>query len=255
MKLLVYCLLVLAVTAVCPTVSKADDATNGPVRDSSSFHTIFVPAELEPWQKRRKAFAETIRGVQERKTTALLELDQVLTDYEKNPFQRTPIESMEILGVFYIPKDGVEPQFHLVVMYALLGWYDVLRFGSPSAQSELFTNERFFLKPFMLGGPRVISEALQLFKSKPERMKQQLASGIEYAEKWRDNTDYDHEWPASYGLARMMAAMNGKPLKSTEKMPKEQWDKAWQDAIKTVTWFYSEHCLQYLEALNSRNHK
>jgi hypothetical protein len=94
---------------------------------------------------------------------------------------------------------------------------------------------------------------LKFFRSDPKRLDTLLKSGIQQAERFRDVPDYDHEWPAEYGTHRAIAAMSGEPLKSSEKMPKEQWDKAWLDSKQFVTKFYMEECSQYLEAINKRN--
>ncbi|NTW99046.1 MAG: hypothetical protein HGB35_03790 [Geobacteraceae bacterium] len=254
MKLLASCLMVLALTATLSSTAKAENADRGSLPGQSIRNIVVVPKDIQPWQIRRKEFAETIRGVQEGNVTAIRELDRILTECEKDPFLRTPPENMDILGVFYIPKDGVETVFEIVVMHAAMGWYDALRFGSGGARAELANTERFFLRPFLLGGERVTTEALKFFKSNPEHREMLLKKGIHLAEIFRNNSKYDHEWPASYGVHRAIVAMSGEPIKSTEKMPKEEWDKAWLEAKKVVTMFYTEECVKYLEIFNARNH-
>lgn len=253
MKPFRYGLMVLGLTATLSSTAEAEHAESAALPGKSFQNIVVAPVDLQPWQIRRKEFAETIRGVQEGKESAKRDLDRILTECETNPFSRTPPENMDILGVFYIPKDGIEPVFQILVIHAVLGWYDALRFGSGSVRDELYTNERFFLRPFLLGGDRVVVDALKFFKSDPEHMKILLKSGIQLSDKFRDDPSYDHEWPASYGLHRAIASMSGEPIKSPEKMPKEQWDKAWLEAKQMVTMFYTEQCVQYLEIIHSRS--
>src|SRR4029077_1981200 len=66
-----------------------------------------IPAhvEMQPWQVRRATY---------------------------DSLARTPIEELEILGDFYIPKEGLDPGLIAVVQFQVLGWYDALRFASES---------------------------------------------------------------------------------------------------------------------------
>jgi len=249
MKLLERFVLILAVALGLPVSAEAENVDTS--ARPAAVRTVDVPVELQPWQQRREEFFETLRGVYEGNITAVRRFDTILTEFETKPFSRTPMEHLDVLGAFYIPREGVEPAFQFIVMHAVLGWYDTLRFGSTSATAEIFTNARFFLIPFLLGGPRVKADARAFFKLPAERRAKHLQAGIALAEKFRNAPkEYDQHWPTAYGLERMAKEMNVDLDKKPEELPKEQWDKAWLDAKQFVTMFYMELCPQYLEAID-----
>src|SRR6185369_7567358 len=229
-------------TAICFTLAICitpfaigDDADTG-VRSAAPDKPASIA--LQPWQLRRKAFANTVQGVREGKVAARKDFDATLTEFETRVLTRTPIENMEIVGVFYIPKEGVEKGLPIVVMNAVLGWYDVLRFASESGRAEIADNEAFFKKPFIIGGPDVAAKALKFLETNPDRTAQLLAQGISFAEKFRETSSYDRRWPTAYGLERMTCAMNRALCNEPPSLPKEQWDKAWQEAKQRVVSYY-----------------
>jgi hypothetical protein len=103
------------------------------------------PIQLEAWQTRRLQRLKVIKEglVPNAASTSSKAFDQMLTDFETHPFAQTPIENMDLLGLFYAPKDGIAKALPVIVMNAALGWYDALRFGSPSGQAEIVNNEMF----------------------------------------------------------------------------------------------------------------
>jgi hypothetical protein len=70
--------------------------------------TKTIHLEPQPWQQRRNEFAKVVQGVHEGNQTAQKNFDVALTEFETRVSSRTPMENMEILGVFYVPKDGIE---------------------------------------------------------------------------------------------------------------------------------------------------
>lgn len=196
-----------------------------------------IQVNLQPWQIRRKEFTKIVQGVREKNPTALKDFDAVLTDFDTRPFGRTPMENMEILGIFYVPKDGVEVAFSVIVANAVLGWYDALRFASESGRAEIINNEGFFKKALVLGGPDITAKAVKFLEGSNERKTQLLTQGISFAEKFRNVSEYDRQWTTAYGLERIICAQGG-ACRTPSPMPKEQWDKAWEEAKQRVTLYY-----------------
>ena len=223
--------------AACISVSASADEANGRAPSSLITESKTIHVDLQPWQQRRKDFIKIIQGLREGNPTAQKDFDAVLTEFEKNPYSRTPMENMEILGVFYVPREGVEAAFSVIVANAVLGWYDGLRFASESGRAEIINNEGFFKKAIVLGGPDVTAKAIKFLEGNTERKTQLLTQGISFAEKFRNVSEYDRQWPTAYGLERIICAQGGACI-TPKPMPKEQWDKAWEEAKQRVTLYY-----------------
>jgi hypothetical protein len=193
--------------------------------------------ELQSWQQRRLKFAEIVKNIQAGNPSAPQEFNSVLTQFDARPLSRTPIENMEILGLFYVPKDGIEAAFPVIVLNTVLGWYDALRFASESGRAEILSNEGFFNKAFVLGGPDMVAKAAKFLENNSERVAELLTQGFSFAERFRDTTDYDHQWPTAYGLERMIFAQGGSYI-APSPMPKEQWASAWEKAKQQVATYY-----------------
>lgn len=192
---------------------------------------------LQPWQERRVKFLKAVQGTREGNPTARSEFNDVLTEFDTRPFGRTPMENMEILGVFYVPNQGIEAALPYIVVNAVLGWYDALRFASESGRAEIFSNEGFFKKALILGGPEMAAKSVKFLEGNPERIAQLLAQGFLFAEKIRDTSSYDRQWPTAYGLERINCAQ-GYSCINPPSMPKDQWDKAWGEAKRRVGSYY-----------------
>lgn len=81
------------------------------------------PIQLEAWQTHRLQQLKVIKEglVPNAASASSKTLDQLLTDFETHPFAQTPIENMDLLGLFYAPKDGIAKALPLIVMNAALG--------------------------------------------------------------------------------------------------------------------------------------
>jgi hypothetical protein len=213
------------------------EGVDGTVASTTSTQAKPVQVDLQPWQQRRMKFIKTVQGLRKGDPIARKDFDTILTEFETHPFSRTPLENMELLGVFYVPKDGLEKSMSIVIANATLGCYDALRFASESGRAEIINNEGFFKKAFVLGGPDMANKAVQFLQNDPGKVAKSLTQGFSFAERRRDTSDYDHHWPSAYGLERTICAQGGSCV-APQPMPKEQWDKAWEEAKRRVTAYY-----------------
>jgi hypothetical protein len=199
--------------------------------------TVVIPVKPQAWQTRRAEFAKEVRGAQVGETAARLALDAALTDFEKHPMSRTPMEVMDIIGVAYAPKDPIDKVVQTTVTYAALGWYDALRFGSESGQAEIVNNEGFFRRAFVLSGNETMQRIIAYLRADHARAARIIEQGLKIAELHRDDILYDRRWPTAYGLERMICAQGGACTPIPE-MPRERWDKAWDDVKQRVMAYY-----------------
>jgi hypothetical protein len=190
----------------------------------------------QPWQYREAAYFQTIVKVRKGDPEAQRDFDQTLTEFEKRPMSRTPMENMDILGTFYIPKEGFEKALPIVAMNAVLGWYDALRYGSNSGRAEIINNRRFFLRPIAFSGKERSQEAINFLTTNPKRAQTLIEQGIGFAEKYKDAPTYDHRWPSAFGLERMIDGLGGKS--TTVPLPIEKWPAAWEESKQRVRSFY-----------------
>lgn len=204
---------------------------------TTSTQTKPIQVTLQPWQQRRMGFIKTTQDASKGDLVARKDFDAILTEFETHAFSRTPLENMELLGVFYVPKDGIEKSMSVVIANAVLGWYDALRFASESGRDEIFHNEGFFKKALILGGPDSTNKAVQFLQNNPDKIAKSLAQGFAFADKFRETSNYDRHWPSVYGLERVICATGGS-CKTPPPMPKDQWDKAWEEAKLRVTTYY-----------------
>ncbi len=200
--------------------------------------SIKMPVESRAWQKRRfesqKILTAGLNNPGDPK--ANIALDELLTDYENHILTRTPLENLDLIGRFYIPKDGVEKCLPVVVLNCVLGWYDALRFASESGRAEILNNERMFGMVYLLGGEKAKLAIMKLASENPGRIKILVEQGMGFAEKFRNTTNYDRRWPNAFGLERMIDAMGGNS--EAKLLPKGDWDKAWMEAKSKVTTYY-----------------
>lgn len=194
---------------------------------------------LQEWQARRAQLDHTIIGARQKDPDALKQFDQILTDMEQHPHARTPLEVLDVLGTYYVPNEALENCLSTVVTQLVLGWYDVLRFASPSGRAEIIDNEQFFQRAMVLSGPEVTDKSHQFLKEHQDRVAQLVQQGISVAEKFRDDQGYDRQWPTGFGLERMLCA-SGEAEKCNARppLPKDQWDAAWAESKKTVTEYF-----------------
>jgi hypothetical protein len=190
---------------------------------------------MQPWQERRAQFAKTIQGVRAGDAEALKEFDVVLTEFDTKPLARTPMENMEILGVYYLPREGVEKVLPVVVLNAMLGWYDALRFASESGRAEI--SQSLFKMAFVVAGPDAGNKAASFFDARPEKTQQLVEEGIGMANSQRRDSPYDKHWPTAFGLEHAICAQGG-ACDAVQPLPESQWDAAWEQARQRVLTYY-----------------
>ena len=205
---------------------------NAPIdaRANPALHT-------QPWQERRAEFWKTVKGLNAHNVDAKKDFDAILSQFETQPFSRTPMENMDILGAFYAQKDDVEGALKLVSANAALGWYDALRFGSESGRAEIVNNEKFFARAFLLSGVTTTDKFKEFMKGHPDLARKSILQGLVFAESERKNPHYDARWPTGYGLERIICAQGGS-CNPPKEMSTDQWDKAWEGAKRRVTSYY-----------------
>jgi hypothetical protein len=208
------------------------DAPAAPVGE-----VVTIPVQPQAWQARRGEFARIINNLDGQNPSTLQPFETVLTEFEQRPFSRTPMENMEILGVYYLPREGIEAVLTYIAANAALGWYDALRYGSESGRSEILHNEGFFKLPFVLAGEDHAGLAVKFFEEQPEKTTQLVQKGIAIADALKDDPRYDHQWPSAYGLERMMCAM-GSDCSQTPALAKESWAAAWEETVARVARYY-----------------
>jgi hypothetical protein len=199
----------------------------------------FKAPPMQEWQVRRATLDNTIVGWRKNDPVALKQFDQTLTEMEKHPLNRTPLEVLDVLGTYYVPNEGIESSLTVIVTNLVLGWYDVLRFASPSGRAEIIDNEQFFRRALVLSGQDVADKSFQFLMDHQDQVAQRVAKGVLYAQGARDTPSYDRQWPTAYGLERILCA-SGEPEKCNgpPSLPKDQWDAAWAEAKKAVTDYF-----------------
>jgi hypothetical protein len=199
--------------------------------------TVTIKVEPQSWQVRRGEFARIVNNLSSKDPQVVAAFDAVLTEFEQKPFSRTPMENMEILGVYYVPREGIEPTLTFIAANAALGWYDALRYGSASGRQEILHNEGFFKLPMVLAGNEYIQQAVKFFVEQPEKTAQLVQKGIAIADALKDDPRYDHQWPSAYGLERTLCAMGADCAKPTPVQVAE-WADAWEETKASVTRYY-----------------
>ena len=234
------CTHAISIMILASSVALGDDAQNATSPQAGAYlpsqvTTVRVP--MQPWQVRRAAYQALAQRLRQGDFSAGKDYDAVLTEFDTRVLARTPIENLEILGDFYIPKEGVDPALAIVVQNLVLGWYDALRFASEAGRVEIVNNEGFFKKAFAQGGADVTKKAVRFVEDNPDRVHDLVAQGISYAEKYRETNNYDRHWPTAYGIERIVCAQGGPCTQPTE-LPREQWDRAWEDAKRRVSTYF-----------------
>lgn len=189
----------------------------------------------QPWQVRRAEYAKTLQGVAKHDPGSLKTFDDILTEFDAAKMNRTPLENMEILGTYYVPREGAVKALPIIVQMAMLGWYDTLRFGSESGKAEI--SQSLFRLPLVLAGPAATEQAVKLFNEQPAQTEQLVTQGIGFAAKFRNKVNYDQQWPTAFGLERMICAQGG-ACDKIPSLPESQWDAAWAEAEQRVRAYY-----------------
>ncbi len=207
--------------------------------------TTTVQLEAQPWQVHRSKTAELANGAAQKKPGAEKLFDARLSDFEKHTMDYTPVEIMEVLAKVYVPKSGLtESNVNLMAMAATLGWYDALRFASPTGKSELTDKEDFFMMALLAedkAGTPMATAWGALLKSSPVQARAWIAKGINMAEVMvkGKNVRYDQQWPSAYGHERVACARSALGCETPASVPETKWPAAWSEASKMVVDFYA----------------
>ncbi|WGT64583.1 hypothetical protein [Variovorax paradoxus] len=186
-----------------------------PLATHAQDRIVRVQTLQDAWQVRRaetRAFITAIgdeKATQAQHASARRGFDARLTAAEKG--ELTPMETMELFQVFYIPKalQQKPPRFdtmlRIIAAQATMGWYDALRFADDSGRAEISSNEAFFTLAF----DKSTRDFVRFMKEQPDQAAAAVKAGIQDA---RDkiagkHINYDPTWPASYGMLRMQCAM------------------------------------------------
>jgi hypothetical protein len=195
------------------------------------------PVPLAAWKIRRLERLKLINDALAPNAVKSQAFDQLLTKFKRQPLAQTPLENMDLLGLFYARSEGIAKSLPVIVMNATLGWYDALRFGSPSGRSEIVSNQAFLKRAFVLAGKERTNEYLEFAKSHPEEIQAAIDQGMVFAEKFKDSEEYDRRWPTAYGLERMTCALGGACSPPAE-APQSQWNALWDEAKLRVRTYY-----------------
>jgi len=202
--------------------------------------TIVVDTPQQDWQKRRQALFAVLGGKDQAKASKAL--DAALTGLEKNPVSLTPMEAMDLYGIYYVPQEGGSKMSEILTMVAIqatLGWYDSLRFADESGRAEIVNNEGFFKRAFVLNGEQGAKQLTDLMSKHPQDTAKAVADGIAFARKLRGHVDYDEHWPSGYGLSVMQCGLEkAKTCPPPPALPQEKWDAAFDEAAARVTQYY-----------------
>lgn len=202
--------------------------------------TIVVDTPQQDWQKRRAALFAVLSGDDQAKAARALQA--ALVGLEQNPVSLTPMEVMDLYGIYYVPQDGGSKMSDILMVVAIqatLGWYDSLRFADVSGQAEIANNEGFFKRAFVLGGEQGVKQLTELMSKHPKVAAKAVAGGIAIARKLRGHVDYDEHWPSAYGLAVMQCGLDkAKTCPPSPGLPQTAWDAAFDEAAAKVTKYY-----------------
>jgi hypothetical protein len=194
---------------------------------------------LQEWQVRRANLDHAIIDVRQNDPGAQKQFDQMLTEIEKHPLDRTPMEVLDVVGTYYVPNEGIENSLTVIVTHLVLGWYDVLRFASPTGRAEIIDNEQFFKRALVLAGKDVTDKSSKFLNDHQDIVSQLVEKGVTYATEFRDTRSYDRQWPTAYGLERILCASGeADKCKGPPSLPKDQWDAAWAESKKAVTDYF-----------------
>lgn len=195
---------------------------------------VTYPVAPMAWQLRRQQTHVQIKGVMAGDKAALAAFDKTLTAAERR--QLTPLETMELFGVFYVPREGVEASMPVILTTAMLGWYDALRFGSKSGQEEIKVNAQFFKLPF-IAGPEGLRQLQRFLTDHPAEAQKAGAQAAQLFDRLKDTQTYDRRWPAAFGMELFLC---GEPEKCAPPaaLPKEKWGAAAEEAKAYVLKYY-----------------
>ena len=193
--------------------------------------------KADAWLHRRDERLKTIKDALAPGAPHSAALDEMLDNFQAHPLAQTPLENMDLLGLFYTRKQGIASVLPLIVMNATLGWYDALRFASSSGQTEILNDQAFFKDAFLLAGQDKINEFLAFAKTHSNYIQAQIDNGLALAEKARNSDEYDRKWPEVFGFEHKLCGLGG-GCPSPVEAPQSKWDDLWQQARSRVSTYY-----------------
>lgn len=206
--------------------------------------TVTIETPPDAWQTHRRQTFEWMRAINNDKLpaaqreVAYKKFDALLTQFEKNPFSITPMEGMDLMQYFYVPREPDKMSAHLMMVAALAtaGWFDALRFGDESGRVEIVNNEEFYKRALMTQKDAFI----EFITNKPEEAALSVKKGIQFAANAQGNiVSYDTHWPASYGLLRLQCGLEKRKVcEKPKELPQKEWDDAFKQAAERVTRYY-----------------
>jgi hypothetical protein len=92
----------------------------------------------------------------------------------------------------------------------------------------------------VLSGKDVTDKCLKFLQDHPDQVSQPVQQGAAYAEKFRETSSYDHQWPTAYGMERIpCASFAAGNCQAPQALPKDKWDAAWAESKKTVSDYFA----------------
>jgi hypothetical protein len=192
----------------------------------------------DDWLSRRDARFKIIKDAMAPGAAYSPALAEMIKDFEAHPLAQTPLENMDLLGLFYARTQGIAAVLPAIVMNATLGWYDALRFGSSSGQTEILNEQMLFKEAFVLAGQNKVNEFLAFAKTHQNYIQAQIDSGLALAEKTRNWDDYDRKWPTVFGFEHKLCGLGG-GCPSPVEAPQSEWDDLWQQARSRASTYYN----------------
>jgi hypothetical protein len=209
------------------SMEKTVRPASAPVEVGGGLAMTHQVTRLSPMEARRVHFNLTMAKVRAGDPAGRQDLDAILWEFKSRPFGRTPLETLELLGFHFLPKEGVEKTLPRIVTATAIGWYDASRFASAKRRDELANVESFFTKVFLVASESVKRDVKAFFRENPARAKQLIAQGFTAAEALRHDARLDHRWlePAEGEPTRLGAGYE---------LPRQQWAGAWEETKKAV---------------------
>lgn len=188
--------ILLAAFAVPAPVHGATDGSTGGATNSAT-------DARQEWQVRRAEFSDAVAAAKSAgaDSPAQKTVERIATEFRRHPNRRTPLEAMDILGLYVVSKEGVRATMPAIVREAVLGWYDLCQWASESGKAEIINQERFLARAlYLAGGKSVGDEWAAYIRSDPPGAEKLIEDGIrDAAQPGMTDEGYDHHWPSAYG--------------------------------------------------------
>jgi len=199
--------------------------------------TALIPPDSAAWQKRREQRIDILRTEFAKPGAPNAAFDQMVTAFEAHPVDQTPLENLDLIGAWYASRDGILKVLPQIVMNVTLGYYDTLRFASASGQEQILNGEGLFKRALLLAGKPRIEEYVAVVNAHPEQIRAAVQEGLAMADKVKDTTSYDRNWPSAYGLEHTVCALGGECPRPPGAEP-YLWPGLWAEARDKVSAYF-----------------